>query len=216
MFTGLVEGIGYVQTVTRKGPDAVLGIKAPFGLAEVELGDSIAVSGACLTVTGMTGQTFQTDVSAETLSRTGLGRLKTGSPVNVERALRLGDRLGGHLVSGHIDCQGTMLDRTDVGASIVFRFRLPEEVMRYVIAKGSITIDGISLTVNEVGRDWFAINVIPHTADKTTLGLKKPGEMVNIETDLIGKYVESLLGPFKTRDEGISMDRLGQLGFFNK
>lgn len=214
MFTGLIEGVGAVRNVSRSGADAVLTVEAPFDLAEVALGDSIAVSGACLTVTRLAGSTFSVDVSAETLSRTNLGRLGPGHKVNLERALRLGDRLGGHLVSGHIDAGAELISSQEVGASLVLAYRLAPDHLRYVIPKGSIAIDGVSLTVNRVGDDFFEVNIIPHTAAQTTLNLNKPGDVVNIETDLIGKYVERLLGPRdETREEGVSLEMLAEHGF---
>lgn len=215
MFTGLIEGMGWVEAVTRQGPDAVLTVKAGFSLAESQIGDSIAVSGPCLTVTGLRGDTFDADVSAETLDKTNLGRLSPGQAVNLERALRLGDRLGGHLVSGHIDGLGRLVEKIDVGSSIRFRFELTPEMIRYVIPKGSIAIDGISLTVNQVSGNWFEVNIIPHTAKATTIGLKKPGEMINIETDLIGKYVERLVGPYTGKDKGLTKDLLARSGFLD-
>jgi riboflavin synthase len=215
MFTGLIEGLGRVESLTRRGPDAVLRVRAEFDLAGTKLGDSVAVSGPCLTVTWLEGRSFQMDVSAETLSQTTLGRLKPGAPVNLERALRLGDRLGGHLVSGHVDGQGALVGRESVGSSLRLRYRLPAEPLRYVIPKGSIAVDGVSLTVNAVGPDFFEVNLIPHTTGQTTLGLNNLGEMVNIETDLIGKYVERLLGPHASRS-GLSREFLAQAGFLDE
>lgn len=198
MFTGLVEGMGRVGRITSQGPDAVLVIAPPWPLAETVLGESIAVNGACLTVTKLTPQGFVVDVSAETLSRTTLGRLQAGAEVNLERSLRLGERLGGHLVTGHVDCLGSLLRIQPQGASYVLEVGLPAEHLRYVVEKGSVCLDGISLTVNQVGPDRFALNIIPHTWQTTTLHLAKQGDSVNIETDLIGKYVARLLN----RDEG--------------
>ncbi len=215
MFTGLIEGVGRVVSIQKKGPDAVLVIEAPFEMTGTRLGDSIAVSGACLTVTRLEGNVFAADVSAETLGKTNLGRLKPGDKVNLERALKLGERLGGHLVSGHIDARAELIAREEVGGSIRLRYRLAPELLRYVIPKGSISVDGVSLTVNTVGRDYFEVNIIPHTAAKTTLGLNKPGELVNIETDLIGKYVERLLGPLAPDGEGISRELLAEHGFLD-
>ena len=213
MFTGLIEGLGRVEGLICKGRDAVIGVKAGFDLSGTLVGDSIAVSGPCLTVTAIEGNRFSADVSAETLSRTNLGGLKQGAVVNLERALRLGDRLGGHMVSGHIDGQARLISKTETGNSIRLRYQIDPSLVRHIIPKGSVALDGVSLTVNEVGRDYFMVNIIPHTADKTTLGLNKPGEMVNIETDLIGKYVEKLLGPYSPGKKDITMEFLAENGF---
>ena len=215
MFTGLIEGLGRVERIVRRGPDAVLGVRAEFDLSGTLAGDSIAVSGSCLTVTAIEGDVFSADVSAESLSKTNLGGLKSGSTVNLERALRLGDRLGGHLVSGHIDGLARLISKTKHGNSIRLRYQIDSSLIRYIIPKGSVSLDGISLTVNEVGQDYFMVNIIPHTADKTTLGLNKPGEMVNIETDLIGKYVEKLLGPYNPRKNDITRELLATNGFLD-
>ncbi|MBW1712391.1 MAG: riboflavin synthase [Deltaproteobacteria bacterium] len=216
MFTGLIEDMGRVEALTRKGRDAVLRIRAGIDLSQSRIGDSIAVSGACLTITALKGNTFQADVSAETLSQTNLGRLKPGDRVNLERAMRLGDRLGGHLISGHVDSQAVLISKDKEGDSIRLKYRLGPEVLRYVIAKGSIAVEGVSLTVNQVGPDFFEVNIIPHTADKTTLGLNKTGEMVNIETDLIGKYVERLISPYKKDNQGLTPELLARHGFLER
>lgn len=215
MFTGLIEGLGRVEGITPKGPDAIIRVKAEFDLSGTRIGDSIAVSGPCLTVTALEGDTFEADVSAETLSRTNLGALKPGSKVNLERALQLGDRLGGHLVSGHIDGQARLVSRIDLGNSIRLRYQVDPSLIRYIIPKGSVALDGVSLTVNEVGSDYFEVNIIPHTADKTSLGLNKPGEVINIETDLIGKYVEKLLGPHSPDKKEITRELLAEHGFLD-
>lgn len=212
MFTGLIEGVGTLEGTRASGPDAVLTIRAPFDLSGDRPGDSIAVSGACLTATAIKGQLFEADVSAETLSKTKLGRLGRGDAVNLERALKAGDRLGGHIVSGHIDGLAKVSIKEDYGGSLRFRFNLDPALTRYIIVKGSVAVDGISLTVNDVGPDWFEVNIIPHTAAKTTLALIRPGSMVNIETDLIGKYVERLLGPHKPQG-GLTMETLARSGF---
>lgn len=158
------------------------------------LGESIAVSGACLTVNEDRGRAFTAFVSAETISKTTLKEARVGARVNLERALRLSDRLGGHLVTGHVDGLGLVKKREDRGQSIVFTFGLDKSLARYVVAKGSVTVDGVSLTVNEVTTDAFTVNLIPQTAMMTTLGFKGPGDHVNLETDLIGKYVARFLG----------------------
>ena len=216
MFTGLVEGLGQVLRVQPKGPDAALLIKPPWPLDETVLGESIAVNGACLTVTSTGGGGFSVDVSAESLSRTTLGGLKTGGQINLERALKLGDRLGGHLVSGHVDCVGQITGKEQVGDSIRFAVSIPPEHLFYIVEKGSVTVEGISLTVNQVDASGFSLNIIPHTMSGTTLKLAAIGDSVNIETDLIGKYVARLLNrgePQSGGQEGLTREQLAKLGF---
>ena len=180
--------------------------------AEIKLGDSIAVDGACLTVTDIQPQGFSVDVSPESLQRSTLGKKRAGDRVNLERALRLCDRLGGHLVSGHIDGLGVLSSREKSGEFIRLVFSAPEQLLKYIIEKGSVAVDGISLTVNTVtGRD-FSVMIIPHTLEKTTLAGKGPGDQVNIENDLIGKYVEKLMGK-RDADGGITLDFLAKHNF---
>jgi riboflavin synthase len=216
MFTGLIEGLGRIVRITPQGPDAVLVIAPPWPLGQAVLGESVAVSGACLTVTGTGGQGFNLDVSAETLARTTLGRLKPGAQVNLERAMKLGERLGGHLVSGHVDCVGSLARIERVGGSTRITINIPAEHLRLVVEKGSVAIDGISLTVNQVSAEGFDLNIIPHTLAATTLKLVKEGDSVNIETDLIGKYVARLLNrdakPEPARG-GLSRQDLARMGF---
>ncbi len=169
-------------------------IKATRILEDVRLGDSIAVNGVCLTVTDFDSQQFVADVMAETLHKTTLGYLRGGEKVNLERALRVSDRLGGHIVLGHVDGIGRILEQTRVDIAVVTRIAASSEILRYVIPKGSIAVDGISLTVVNVWPDSFSVSLIPHTAEHTTLGFKKAGDWVNLEADVIGKYVEKLLG----------------------
>ncbi len=211
MFTGIVEGFGTVRSMTPQGSDAVMRIETPMNLEDTRTGDSVAVNGACLTITGMKGSEFAVDVSAETLSKTTLGSLKRGDRVNLERALRLNSFLGGHLVLGHVDCVGIVVERTVRSNSIIFGFELDRAFERYIVEKGSVTVDGVSLTVNRCEKNRFYVNIIPHTAEKTTLGFKKVGGRVNIETDIIGKYVEKLLHPSK--EKGIDMEFLAKHGF---
>lgn len=218
MFTGLVEGAGLVAGITPKGPDALLLIQPPWPLAEAVIGESVAVNGACLTVTGLSGRGFSLDVSGETLGRTNLGNLAPGDRVNLERAMQLGDRLGGHLVSGHVDCVGRIASIKRHGSSSILKVVVPPEHLQYLVEKGSVCLDGISLTVNRVANDGFELNIIPHTMQATTLALAKEGDSVNIETDLIGKYVARLLnrqsdsqGP--KDDKGLSMEDLVRAGF---
>jgi riboflavin synthase len=193
VFTGLIEGVGRVVEKRPVGGGMVFGLEAGFDLTDPEEGESIAVNGACLTARDIIGNRFLVDVSPESLSRTGLGRLEVGSKVNLERALRLSDRLGGHLVSGHVDALGTVEDRRAAGDFTLFTFSLPGDLARYVIEKGSVTINGVSLTVNSCQGNRFTVSIIPHTLAVTILGELKSGDRVNIEVDIIGKYVEKLL-----------------------
>src|SRR5208337_2315975 len=193
MFTGLIEGTGTLQRMERHGLDARMVIRPDFRMEISLLGESIAVDGACLTVVDFKQDAFTADVSAETLGCTTLARKAPGSRLNLERALRLGDRLGGHLVAGHIDGIGVLKERKSEGRSLRLFFEAPPEIMRYVIEKGSIAIDGVSLTVNGVSSAGFDVNIVPHTASETTLSDLQIGREVNMETDLIGKYVEKMV-----------------------
>ncbi len=201
MFTGLVEGTGALLRIDRQGADSRMVIRAHHHMENLILGESIAVNGACLTVVSFQGDTFTADVSAETLGRTTLGRKPPGARLNLERALRLGDRLGGHLVSGHIDGIGKLLDRYREGRSWRLVFAVPPELTRYIIEKGSIAIDGISLTVNGCEEATFHVNIVPHTAKETTIDDLQIGDEVNLETDLIGKYVERMLAAWSKSGE---------------
>ncbi len=209
MFTGIIQGLGTVRKMTRKGQDAVLGVETAIPLNDLKEGDSVAVNGACLTITSISGQTFTADVSAETLARTNLQFLKAGERVNLEKALRLADFLGGHIVLGHIDGPGRIIERTPKAGSIVLGVAVGEGLDRYIVEKGSIAVDGISLTVNRFAKGRFYVNIIPHTIENTTLSFKKAGDAVNIETDILGKYVEKLLQP----GGRIDMDFLREHGF---
>lgn len=193
MFTGLIQGKGTLLRIERHGLDVGMVVQAQYAMEALTLGESIAVDGACLTVVSFQGSLFTVDVSAETLSRTTLGRKLPGSHLNLERALQMGDRLGGHLVTGHVDGIGTLRERHQAGRSWRLVFELPPELDRYVIEKGSIAVDGISLTVNGCGEGFFEVNIVPHTLAETTLGELKIGGEANIETDLLGKYVEKML-----------------------
>ena len=192
MFTGIVEEMGVVKAL-EKGGGTRLTILASQVLDDLTVGASVSVSGACLTVVSRNEREFTVDVSPETLAVTTLGRVAAGTPVNLERAMRVNERLGGHLVAGHVDGVGTVAQRRQEGSAIVLTVDAPKEVLRYCVQKGSITIDGISMTINEVTERTFSVAVIPHTAKATTLGLRQPGDLVNLESDLIGKYVERLL-----------------------
>ncbi len=193
MFTGLVECRGTVLRIERHGVDVRLTLRSDRVFADMVLGESIAVDGACLTVVSFDGAVFSVDVSAETLAKTTLGSKNPGSVVNLERALRLGDRLGGHLMQGHVDGLGTLTRKTMEGRSWRFYFTVPEELSPFIVAKGSIAVNGVSLTVNGCAPGRFDVNVIPHTAEVTTLGMLTAGERVNIETDIIAKYVQQML-----------------------
>ncbi|MFP3867750.1 MAG: riboflavin synthase [Desulfobacteraceae bacterium] len=207
MFTGLIEGMGEITGITRVADGLRLAISPPFDLAEVRLGDSIAVSGACLTVVELRGGEFIVEVSAETLARTTLSLKKRRDLVNLERALRLGDRLGGHLVTGHVDDVGTVQEKIVGPQSWRLKIALSAQWGRYVVEKGSIAVEGISLTVNSCGPDWFMVNIIPYTAQHTTIAGLAAGARVNIETDIIGKYVAKLLRP-KTDTGGVTTELL--------
>lgn len=213
MFTGLIETVGELVSIERRGASGSLTVKTSLPLDEIAVGASIAVNGACLTVVRKGGGTVTFDISPETVDRTGFKNLNSGSPLNMERAMRLSDRLDGHLVSGHVDCVATITERREVSGNIVFSFRFPAEFGKYIAAKGSVAIDGISLTVNEVGPDSFSVNVIPHTAAKTTLLSKRIGDEVNIETDLLCRYLERLLGGREAAGEGVTLDLLAKSGF---
>jgi riboflavin synthase len=193
MFTGLILGRGKIIEKRPAGGGMIFGVEADFALTEPQEGESIAVNGVCLTAKCFSGRSFLVDVSPESLVRTSLGRLAVGGAVNLERALRLSDRLGGHLVSGHVDATTAVLERRQAGEFVLFTFAVPEGFGKYIIEKGSIAIDGISLTVNRCDHRSFAVSIIPHTLQMTTLCLLKAGDQVNIEVDLIGKYVEKLL-----------------------
>jgi len=218
MFTGIVAGVGRLVAKRTIGGGLAFDLEAGFDLTEPEEGESIAVCGVCLTAYKISGRRFSVDVSPETLSRSRLGSISQGDPVNLERALRLSDRLGGHLVSGHVDSMATVKKRQESGNYTVITFTMPESLGRYVIEKGSITIDGVSLTVNSCGTGFFSVSIIPHTLKVTTLGVLNVGSIVNIEVDIIGKYIEKLLlTPQKnsesTGNEGLSSGFLAKHGF---
>lgn len=214
MFTGIVEEIGTVKAVQRSGTSSIIRIEAKKVLSDIHLGDSIAVNGVCLTVTDFDGSTFQADVMNETLSRSSLGSLKTGSPVNLERAMSAKGRFGGHIVSGHIDGTGTISDIRKDGIAVWYTITASPHIMRYIIEKGSIAIDGISLTVAKVTDSSFSVSIIPHTAEQTILSQKNRGDTVNLENDMIGKYVEKLMKSAEPEGKsGIGMDFLAKNGF---
>ncbi len=195
MFTGIVTALGTVRAISPlgDGADMRLTIAAPWpDTAEVPIGASIGCSGCCLTAVEIGPDWFAADASAETLSRTTLGRWAVGTRVNLERSLRLGDELGGHLVSGHVDGVGAVVSAAAEHGSIRFVFRVPDDLARYIAVKGSVAVDGVSLTVNEVTDDTFGVNIIPHTAAVTSLGSLRPGDAVNLEIDMLARYVARL------------------------
>lgn len=193
MFTGIIEGIGAVKRLTKRGGNALLEIETSMALDDVRVGDSIAVSGACLTVTGKWKNGFSADISSETLSRTNLSLLRAGEKVNLEKSLRLNSFLGGHLVLGHVDGTGTIKKKTPRETHTEMIIEVEPSLSRYIVEKGSIAVEGVSLTVNRCEKNRFYVNIIPQTAQNTTLGLKKVADLVNIETDIIGKYVEKFI-----------------------
>ncbi len=215
MFTGIVEEIGKVLRVHKTGNSSFIEIQAEKVLSDVHIGDSIAVNGVCLTVTKFSSDTFRADVMNETLSRSSLGALKSGSPVNLERAMSADGRFGGHIVSGHIDGTGTITDIENDGIAVWYTISASSDIMRYIVEKGSIAIDGISLTVAKVTDISFSVSIIPHTASQTILASKKAGDIVNLENDIIGKYVEKLMKPTEStfKSDKITMEFLAQNGF---
>jgi len=211
MFTGIIEELGQVKALRRDAGAARLTLSASAVLSGTALGDSICVNGVCLTVVDLQSDAFSADVAVETLRVTNLGDLKIGAKVNLERALQLSARIGGHLVSGHVDAVGRIREKREEGNGWRILFDAPDAVLRYVIKKGSIAIDGVSLTVADVDVKGFSIAMIPHTAKLTTLGFKTAGESVNLESDIIGKYVERLLSG--QINGGVNMDLLKRAGF---
>jgi riboflavin synthase len=216
MFTGIIEGLGTVTSVRSAGQGKRLTIAADFDLADTKVGDSISVSGACLTAVAIARRQFDVDVSPETLAKSTLGSMRVGERVNLERALRLSDRIDGHLVSGHTDGTG-VIDSCEVsGNAIIVTVAVPEALTRYMIIKGSVAVDGVSLTINHLAAGRFSVSIIPHTAALTTIGLKQKGAPVNIETDMIGKYVEKFISSQHSPASpptGVTMEMLTQKGF---
>ena len=219
MFTGIIEDIGDIKSIKHEGDSAVLVIHSSKIMDDVKLGDSIAVNGVCLTARSISGNEFTADVMAETLRRSSLGALKPGSKVNLERAMQLGGRFGGHIVSGHIDGTGTIVSMKREANAVWVEISADSKILKLIIEKGSIAIDGISLTVAYVDDKVFKVSVIPHTASETTLLMKKAGDIVNLENDTIGKYVEKLLQPFneqssrKNDKKSVSFETLIESGF---
>jgi len=200
VFTGLIEDLGTIVRADRRSDALVLTVRpTAIAVTALGLGESIAHDGVCLTVTATHGDSYEVLAGAETLAKTTLGERRVGDRLHLERALALGARLGGHLVAGHVDGVGELVSRVDRGANLVLTYRPPAPLLRYVIVKGSIAIDGVSLTVNAVDETSFAVAIIPHTVGATHLGQRRPGARVNLEVDLIGKYVERLVAPYQEK-----------------
>lgn len=215
MFTGIVEEMGRVELIKRGQHSAILTIDAKKVLEDTKIGDSIAVNGICLTVTNLTSKNFTADVMHETLNRSSLAKLLPGSYVNLERAMPANGRFGGHIVSGHVDGIGKIVGIKEDDISIWYRIQASPEILRYIVEKGSITIDGISLTVADITDQDFSISAIPHTVSQTILKEKRQGDVVNLETDILGKYIEKLVGTSQTEQKKSSITRefLLQQGF---
>jgi len=216
MFTGIIEGLGAIAAIRPSGQGRRLTVDADFELTGSKVGDSLSVSGACLTAVRIAGRRFDADVSPETAAKTTFGAARVGERVNIERALRLSDRIDGHLVSGHIDGTGVIESRDTVGNVLVVTIGVAEDLARFMIVKGSVAVDGISLTINTLAPGRFSVCIIPHTAGLTTVGFKPKGARVNIEADMIGKYVERFLsarqGP-AAPPSGVTVAMLARAGF---
>lgn len=215
MFTGIIESLGKIISIDNKGEDFSLKIDcAHLDMSDVKIGDSIAVNGVCLTAVAVSGKQFFADVSAETIRHTSLGFLSAGNEVNLEKALTPSSRLGGHLVSGHVDGLGTVLESFADGRAIRYVIEAPKNLAKYIAAKGSICVDGISLTVNDIDKEKFFLNIVPHTAEQTTAKQWKAGVKVNLEVDVIARYLERLLsGEARTEKNKISESFLAEHGF---
>jgi riboflavin synthase len=216
MFTGIIEEVGKIQATQIYSQGGKITILAEHITNDIKLGDSVAINGVCLTVNDFTNKSLSFDVSQETLNHTTLGYLKSGRWVNLERALRLSDRLGGHIVQGHVDATGEFLTRQQVGESFIMRFSFPKEITHYICKKGSVAIEGISLTVANLASNWFEVAVVPHTVKMTTLNVLSSGDKVNLEADVIAKYVERMLTTehgAKTEKTALTMEKLKNLGY---
>jgi riboflavin synthase len=220
MFTGIIEEVGKITAVIKGQRSSQLWVQGAVIIDDLKLGDSVAVNGVCLTVSQLRGNKWMADVMSETLNRSNLGDLKGGSAVNLERAMPANGRFGGHIVAGHIDGTGHIVQISKDDNAVIFEIKAPPKILRYVIEKGSIAIDGISLTVIGMTVDSFKVSIIPHTVKQTILGIKKPGDPVNLENDLVGKYIEKLLlnpAPKTDRNQeksaGLTIDFLTEAGF---
>lgn len=219
MFTGLIAGQGEIVRIDASGGETRFGLHPLFPLRDVVVGESIAVNGACLTVETFTNTSegdcsyFSVYASGETMRRTTLKNLRLGGRVNLERALAMGDRLGGHIVAGHVDCTATVADIKEAGESRIFQIKFDKSLSNQIIQKGSVTLDGVSLTVNDCGAGYLSVNVIPETQAVTTIGTWRSGSEINMETDIIGKYVQHMLKPYSSSSERITFDFLRENGF---
>ncbi len=219
MFTGIIQDIGKIQRLERRDQGLRLDIATLLDLSAVKLGDSVAVDGACLTVIQKTPSTFSVEAGKETLERTTLSTEREGQRVNLETSLRMSDPLGGHFVSGHVDGTGEIIEKKEEGNSLRYRFRAPQEISRFLIEKGSVAVDGISLTVAECQDQEFSVSVLRYTADQTTLGRKKVGDRVNLEADMIAKYVEKFTRPGEkkeSKESRLNLPFLAEHGFVKK
>lgn len=217
MFTGIIEAVGSIAAITPKGEDVTIKVNSQqLDMADVKLGDSIATNGVCLTVINMTQTTYSADLSLETLKKTGFSHYKVGDPVNLEKAMLATSRFGGHIVSGHVDGVGEIVERNHVGRAIEFWVHYPHELAKYIAEKGSITVDGISLTVNDLRKDAFKLTIVPHTSSETTIDRFQVGRKVNLEVDVMARYIERLLTA-KQEDEApsskLTLEFLQQNGF---
>ena len=215
MFTGIVEETGVVRRINTKPDSTAVTIIGKVIFDDLKLGDSVSVSGVCLTVSELSGKSFTADVMRETLSRTSIGSLKEGSRVNLERAMPANGRFGGHIVSGHIDGTGVISDIRNDGNAFILKINAPEKITRYIVEKGSVAIDGVSLTVIDVATDSFRVSIIPHTSSFTTLSEKSTGDIVNLENDIVGKYIEKFAcsGHTEKPESGITMEFLSEFGY---
>lgn len=211
MFTGIIEDIGSILSIKKSSGKWEFSIKTVLARSGIREGDSVSIDGVCLTATRITEDGFVADASLETLNVTTLAEKKTGTKVNIERAMGADGRFGGHFVMGHVDCVGTIADIKKAGDSVRFSIEIPLDFTRYIVKKGSVAIDGISLTVNEQRHNIFTVNIIPFTTSKTTLGEKNPKDKVNIETDIVGKYIESFL--IRDKNKGVDLDFLYKHGY---
>lgn len=218
MFTGIIEEIGTISSIQKGRHSALLHIQAALILEDLKIGDSVAVNGVCLTATSVQGNSFTADVMHETLNRSSLAHLSRGSHVNLERAMAANGRFGGHIVAGHVDGTGRIIQIRKDDTAIWYTIQAGPSILRYIIEKGSIAIDGISLTVAQTGEDWFSISAIPHTVAATTLKERRTGDLVNLENDMIGKYVEKLFVPSEetvnqTKTSTLTKEFLSKCGY---
>jgi len=214
IFTGIIEELGKINNIKRGSSSFQINIGAKKIISDLKIGDSVAVNGVCLTVVEFSTEHFVADVMPETVEKTSLKYLQHGSIVNLERALRPSDRMGGHIVQGHVDAVGVIAQKEKLDIAIIYRIKAPSYVLRYTVPKGSIAIDGISLTVVDVFADSFTVSLIPHTAHMTSLGYKKPGDPVNLESDIIGRYIEKLLKPKEDEEKSeLNLNFLAENGF---